>query len=98
MVRYKCQGSAATVARMSPVATVHAPRGITNPGPNRSMSQPMPAESGIEARKPNEKTPAVSPRDQPVSSRSGGNRREKAVRLLAPMPIVTNATATTTQP
>ena len=62
------------------------------------MSQPMPADRGMEARKPTEKMPAVSPRGQPVSSRRGGNRSEKAVRLLAPMPIVTNATATTIHP
>ena len=62
------------------------------------MSQPIPAERGIEARNPKEKMPAVSPRDQPVSSRIGGNRRENAVRLLAPIPIVTIATPTTSQP
>ena len=62
------------------------------------MSQPMPAERGMEARNPNEKMPAVSPRDQPVSSRIGGNRSENAVRLLAPMLMVTNAAATTSHP
>ena len=83
---------------MSPTATIHAPMGITKPGPSRSMSQPMPVERGIEARNPNEKMPAVSPRDHPVSSRIGGKRREKAVRLLAPIPIVTNATPTSSHP
>ena len=62
------------------------------------MSQPTAVETAIESRNPKEKIPAVSPRDQPVSSRSGGKSSENAVRLLAPMPIVTNAHATTTQP
>ena len=88
----------AKVARMSPTATIHAPSGITKPGPSRSMSQPMAVARGMEARNPNEKMPAVRPRDQPVSSRIGGKRRENAVRLLAPMAMVTNATATTIQP
>ena len=51
-----------------------------------------------ETRKPNEKAPAVTPRSQRNSSRIGGNSSEKAVRALTPMPIVTNTTATITQP
>jgi hypothetical protein len=51
-----------------------------------------------ETRKPNENAPAVTPRSQPNSSRIGGRNRENAVRALTPMAVVTNATATTTQP
>ena len=40
----------------------------------------------------------MSPRGQPNSSRIGGKSSENAVRALTPMPIVTNATAMTTQP
>ena len=49
-------------------------------------------------RKPKENAPAVTPRSQPNSSRIGGKSKEKAVRALTPTPIVTKATATTTQP
>ncbi len=49
-------------------------------------------------RKPTEKAPAVIARSQPNSARIGGKSSEKAVRVLTPIPIVTKATATTTQP
>ena len=51
-----------------------------------------------ETTKPKENAPAVTPRSQRNSSRIGGNSKEKAVRALTPMPIVTNTTATITQP
>jgi len=54
--------------------------------------------SAAETRKPNENAPAVTPRDQPNSSRIGGKNSENAVRALTPTPIVTNAIATMNQP
>jgi len=48
--------------------------------------------------KPKENAPAVTPRSQPNSSRSGGNSSEKAVRALTLMPMVTKATAMSKQP
>ena len=62
------------------------------------MSRPSEGPNPAEARNPNEKAPAVTPRSQPNSSSIGGNRSENAVRALTPIAIVTNATATTTQP
>ena len=41
---------------------------------------------------------AIVARSQPNSSRIGGNSSENAVRALTPIAMVTNATATTTQP
>jgi hypothetical protein len=48
--------------------------------------------------KPNENAPAVMPRSQPNSASMGGKSSEKPVRAFTPTPIVTNATATRTQP
>jgi len=54
--------------------------------------------TSADTRNPNEKAPAVMPRSQPNSSMMAGNSSEKAVRALTPTAIVTNATATRTQP
>ena len=62
------------------------------------MMRPSVGVSTADTRKPNEKAPAVTPRSQPNSSTIGGNSSEKAVRALTPMPMVTKATATITQP
>jgi len=51
-----------------------------------------------ETTKPNEKAPAVTPRSQPNSSTIGGNSSENAVRAVTPIAMVTNVTATMTQP
>ena len=48
--------------------------------------------------KPNEKAPAVTPRSQPNSERIGGKNSENAVRALTPIAMVTNVTATISQP
>ncbi len=74
------------------------PISITTRGPRRSIIRPSDGLRTAETRKPNENAPAVTPRSQPNSSRMGGNRSENAVRALTPMPMVTNAHATTTQP
>ncbi len=74
------------------------PISITTSGPRRSISRPSAGLSTAETRKPKEKAPAVTPRSQPNSSRIGGNSSEKAVRALTPMPMVTKATPTMTQP
>ena len=71
---------------------------MTSLGPRRSVSQPTQGVTSAETRNPNEKAPAVMPRSQPNSSRIGGNSREKAVRALTPIAIVTNATATRSHP
>ncbi len=62
------------------------------------MIRPMLGVITAEARKPNEKAPAVTPRSQPNSLRIGGNSSEKAVRALTPTAIVTKPTPTSTQP
>ena len=85
-------------ASSSPAAISTTPSSITTRGPQRSISRPISGLSMAETRKPNENAPAVTPRSQPNSSRIGGNSSENAVRALTPMPIVTNATATMTQP
>jgi hypothetical protein len=54
--------------------------------------------TSAETRNPNENAPATMPCSQPNSSTITGNSREKAVRALTPTAIVTNATATRTQP
>ena len=74
------------------------PISMTKRGPRRSMRRPSDGLSTAETRNPNENAPAVTPRSQPNSSRIGGNRSENAVRALTPSAIVTNATATMTQP
>ena len=51
-----------------------------------------------ETRNPIENAAAVTPRSHPNSSRIGANSNENEVRALTPIAIVTNATATTTQP
>src|SRR5438094_458543 len=68
------------------------------PGPRRSTRRPSNGLNAAETRNPNEKAPAVTPRSQPNSFRIGGKKSEKAVRALTPMPIVTNAVATSNQP
>ncbi len=62
------------------------------------MSRPRVGLSAADTRKPKEKAPAVTPRSQPNSSRIGGNSSENAVRALTPIAMVTNTTATMTQP
>ncbi len=62
------------------------------------MKLPIQGVKTVEARKPTEKAPAVTPRSQPNSSRIGGNRSENAVRALMARAMVTNAMPTTTQP
>ena len=52
----------------------------------------------VATTKPTEKAPAVAARSQPNSARMGGNSRENDVRVLTPMPMVTNATAMTIHP
>jgi hypothetical protein len=75
-----------------------APVSITGRTPQRSMTRPMTGLKVMEARKPKEKAPAVSPRSQPNSARIGGKKSENAVRALTPTAIVAKAMATTTQP
>jgi hypothetical protein len=62
------------------------------------MSHPTQGVTKAETKNPNENAPAVIPRSQPNSSRIAGNKSEKTVRALTPIAIVTNATATSTQP
>ena len=71
---------------------------MTMRGPRRSISRPRVGLSTAETRKPNENAPAVMPRSQPNSASMGGKSSEKPVRAFTPTPMVTNATATTTQP
>ena len=52
----------------------------------------------FDVRSPVVNVAAVSPRDQPNSSRIDGKNSEKAVREFTTTPIVTNAVATSTQP
>ena len=75
-----------------------APNGRTTCGPQRSMSRPRNGVRQVAATKPTEKAPAVTPRSHPNSVTRAGNRRENAVRVLTPIPMVTQATATITQP
>ena len=60
--------------------------------------RPISGLSTAETTKPNENAPAVRPRSQPNSPMIGGKNSENAVRALTPMPMVTNATATISQP
>ena len=83
---------------MSPDAMRPTPTSITTRGPWRSIQRPTSGLSAAETRKPKENAPAVRPRSQPNSSRIGGKSSEKAVRALTPSAMVTNATATSTQP
>ena len=71
---------------------------MTTRGPRRSISRPSDGLSTAETMKPNENAPAVMPRSQPNSASMGGKSSEKPVRAFTPTPIVTNATATRTQP
>ena len=54
--------------------------------------------ASADSMNPNENAPAITARSQPNSTISGGNSREKAVRAVTAMAIVTKATAMTTQP
>ena len=74
------------------------PSSTTILGPRKSISRPTKGVTTAETRKPNEKAPAVMPLSQPNSPRIAGNSSEKAVRALTPTAIVTNATATRSQP
>jgi hypothetical protein len=80
------------------MATRPTPSSITTRGPRRSIRRPSDGLRTAETRKPNEKAPAITPRSQPNSERIGGKSSENAVRAFTPSAIVTNATATTTQP
>jgi hypothetical protein len=82
----------------SPAPTATTPIRITVRGPRRSISRPIIGEKNVETKKPMEKAPAVTPRSQPNSWSRGGKSRENEVRALMPMPMVTKATATITQP
>ena len=75
-----------------------APISTTKRGPLRSINRPTNGLRNAETKKPNENTPATTPRSQPNSVRIGGNSSEKAVRALTPTAMVTNAAATMIQP
>ena len=75
-----------------------APKGITKRGPNRSIIMPTNGDTIVPAMKPMEKMLATVARLQPNSSKIGGNKREKNVLALTPIPRVTKAIAMTTQP
>jgi hypothetical protein len=74
------------------------PSSITARGPKRSIIRPIRGLAAPEARKPNEKAPAVTPRSQPNSSTIGGKSSENDVRALTPIAMVTNVTPTMIQP
>ena len=74
------------------------PSSITQTGPRRSISRPVTGPSRAATKKPKLKAPAVVARSQPNSSRMAGKSREKEVRALTPIAMVTKATATMTQP
>ena len=71
---------------------------MTPRGPKRSIIRPISGLTTAETRKPNEKAPAVTPRSQPNSVMMGAKTSENAVRALTPIAMVTNVTATMTQP
>ncbi len=83
-------------SRPPPISTT--PTSITARGPARSISLPISGLTMADTTKPNENAPAVTPRSQPNSEMIGGKNSENAVRALTPIAIVTNVTATTTQP
>ena len=88
----------AKVAAISPKPVSTAPMGMTILGPQRSIIKPIAGVARVETIKPMENVAAMVARLQPNSFRIGGNRSENAVRVLTPMPMVTKAIATTTQP
>jgi hypothetical protein len=71
---------------------------MTTRGPLLSISRPATGASSADSRNPNENAPAISPRSQPNSSISGGSSSENAVRAVTAIAMVTNATATISQP
>jgi hypothetical protein len=71
---------------------------ITIRGPRASTTRPTNGLTAAEKRKPKEKAPAARPRSHLNSSINGGRSREKAVRPVTPIAIVTNAMATMSQP
>jgi hypothetical protein len=71
---------------------------ITIRGPRPSTTRPTNGLTTAEKRKPTEKAPAPRARFHLNSSINGGRSREKAVRPVTPMAIVTNAIATMSQP
>ena len=83
---------------ISPAMVDTMPSSITSRGPRLSISRPSVGLRIADTRKPNENAPAVTPRSQPNSPRIGGRNNENAVRALTPSAMVTNTTATTTQP
>jgi len=83
---------------MKPAAVIVAPNGITNLGPNLSIIDPTSGANTVEAMKPIENVAAIVALSHLNSSRIGGNRREKNVLALTPMPRVIKAIATTTHP
>ncbi len=95
---YRRHGARIAAARIEPDATRPTPISITVRGPRRSISRPSSGLATAATRNPNENAPAVTPGAQPNSSTIGGKSSEKAVRALTPIPIVTKATPTTTQP
>jgi hypothetical protein len=62
------------------------------------MMRPTIGLMTAETRKPKEKAPAASPRSQPNSPISGGKSREKAVRAVTAIAMVTKAMPTISQP
>jgi len=74
------------------------PISVTVRGPWLSIIRPKSGLRSADRKKPNEKTPAVTPRSHPNSPRIGGYNNENAVRALTPMAMVTNTTPTTSQP
>ena len=87
-----------SAALASPPLTSTTPSPSIQRGPFVSISTPRSGAPTAEIMNPTAKAPAVSPRSQPNSFRIGGKSSENAVRALTPTPMVTNATATTTQP
>src|SRR5690349_19541114 len=60
--------------------------------------RPIKGLTAADTTKPNEKAPAVMPRSHPNSEMIGGKNSENAVRALTPIAMVTNVTATMSQP
>ena len=60
--------------------------------------RPISGLTAPDTTKPKEKAPAVTPRSHPNSEMIGGKNSENAVRALTPIAMVTNVTATISQP
>ena len=86
------------MASSIPAPVAATPNSITTRGPRLSINRPSVGLNAADSKKPNENAPAVTPRSQPNSVRIGGNSSENAVRAFTPIAIVTNTTATMSQP